>query len=466
MLFNSFSYLAIFLPAAWLLYLGTSKWFPRYRLAVLLAISIAFYGYWDWRFIPLIVLSILLNWLAARWFISAGLLWIVVGAISANVIVLAVFKYLNFLFALLPMRWSALHFDIALPLGISFFTFHHVMYLTDLRRKLAPQYTLVEYGLYIAFFPQVLAGPLVRWREVMHQFAASPFDVSPLPDDSEQWRRAACGLTLIIFGLCQKVMLGDHLAAIANPVFAMAASSPVRPVDAWLGTLAFTFQIFFDFSGYTDMAIGSALLFGITLPQNFDAPYRATSLQGFWRRWHMTLSRFLRDYLYIPLGGNRHGPAVQLCALFATMTLGGLWHGAGLTFIAWGALHGIGLGFETLWRRSKLPTPALICGPLTFLFVVFCWVLFRAQHFEAARHIYDALLWLRRDGTDAHLDLRFSAVIVSLAGLLAFVLPNTSTLVSRLLARPVYAVGLGFLAACAVLALNASESFEFIYFRF
>ncbi|MGY3476094.1 MBOAT family O-acyltransferase [Bradyrhizobium ottawaense] len=466
MLFNSFSYLAVFLPAAWLIYLGTCKWLPRCRLVVLLAISIAFYGYWDHHLILLIVLSVLLNWLTARWFASAGRQWIIYGAIAANIIVLGVFKYLNFLLGLLPFEWGTLHFDIALPLGISFFTFHHVMYLTDLRRKLAPQYSLVEYGLYISFFPQVLAGPLVRWREVMHQFAASPFPSSSLVGDSEQWQRAAYGLTLIILGLCQKVMLGDHLATVANPVFAQAALSPVRPVDAWLGTLAFTFQIFFDFSGYTDMAIGSALLFGITLPQNFNAPYRATSLQDFWRRWHMTLSRFLRDYLYIPLGGNRHGAALQLYALLATMTLGGLWHGASLTFVAWGALHGIGLGFEAVWRRSRLVVPALICGPLTLLFVVFGWVLFRAQNFEAARHIYEALLWLRRGGTDAHLDLRFSAMIVGLAGLLAFVLPNTSTLVSRLPPRPVCAAGLGLLAACAILALNSAESFEFIYFRF
>ncbi|MFK4578957.1 MBOAT family O-acyltransferase [Bradyrhizobium ottawaense] len=399
MLFNSFSYLAVFLPAAWLIYLGTCKWLPRCRLVVLLAISIAFYGYWDQHFILLIVLSVLLNWLTARWFASAGRQWIIYGAIAANIIVLGVFKYLNFLLGLLPFEWGTLHFDIALPLGISFFTFHHVMYLTDLRRKLAPQYSLVEYGLYISFFPQVLAGPLVRWREVMHQFAASPFPSSSLVGDSEQWQRAAYGLTLIILGLCQKVMLGDHLATVANPVFAQAALSPVRPVDAWLGTLAFTFQIFFDFSGYTDMAIGSALLFGITLPQNFNAPYRATSLQDF-------------------------------------------------------------------WRRSRLVVPALICGPLTLLFVVFGWVLFRAQNFEAARHIYEALLWLRRGGTDAHLDLRFSAMIVGLAGLLAFVLPNTSTLVSRLPPRPVCAAGLGLLAACAILALNSAESFEFIYFRF
>ncbi|MCW1990945.1 alginate O-acetyltransferase complex protein AlgI [Bradyrhizobium diazoefficiens] len=460
MLFNSFGYLAVFLPAAWLVYFACCSWLPNWRLGTLLALSIVFYGYWDPRFIPLIALSIVINWLAACWFVRTSQSWIIYSAICANLLALAVFKYLNFLLGLLPIRWAAPQFDIALPLGISFFTFHHVMYLTDLRRKLAPQYTLIEYGLYIAFFPQVLAGPLVRWREVMHQLAR------PFSGDDEQWKRAASGLMLIILGLCQKTMLGDNLAVIADPVFKAAETSPVTPIDSWIATLAFTFQIFFDFSGYTDMAIGSALLFGIKLPQNFDAPYRATTLQDFWRRWHMTLSRFLRDYLYIPLGGNRHGLVVQLWALLATMTLGGLWHGAGLTFVAWGILHGAGLGIDLLWRRSKLPMPAIICWPLTFLFVVFGWVLFRAQHFDSAIHIYQALIWSRSAGTDGHLDLKLSAIVICIAAALALVLPNTSDLVSRVQSKPVYAVAFGLLAACAVLSLNASESFEFIYFRF
>ncbi|MBB4263905.1 MBOAT family protein [Bradyrhizobium sp. CIR3A] len=460
MLFNSFGYLAVFLPAAWIIFFACCRWLPSWRLGTLLVLSIVFYGYWDPRFIPLIALSIVINWLAARWFVRASKSWIIYGAICANLLTLAAFKYLNFLLGLLPIRWAATpQFDIVLPLGISFFTFHHVMYLTDLRRKLAPQYSLIEYGLYIAFFPQVLAGPLVRWREVMHQFAR-PFS------GDEQWKRAASGLMLIILGVCQKTMLGDNLAGIADPVFKAAESSPVTPTDSWIATLAFTFQIFFDFSGYTDMAIGSALLFGITLPQNFDAPYRATTLQDFWRRWHMTLSRFLRDYLYIPLGGNRHGVSVQLGALLTTMTLGGLWHGAGLTFMAWGALHGGGLCVDVLWRRSKLPMPPVICWPLTFLFVVFCWVLFRSQHFDTAVRMYEALLWSKRAGGDSHLSAVSSATVICIAAVLAFFLPNTSEIVSRIQSRPIYAVGFGLLAACAALTLNSSESFEFIYFRF
>jgi alginate O-acetyltransferase complex protein AlgI len=462
LLFNSFPYLLAFLPAAWLVYFGCCQWVPRWRLAVLLLLSIGFYGYWDWHFTPLIVLSIVINWFAARWFVRTGRNWIVYVAIGGNLVVLALFKYLNFFADLLPAHWEAPHVDIVLPLGISFFTFHHVMYLTDLRRKQAPQYSLVQYGLYIAFFPQVLAGPLVRWREVMHQFDSIVLD-------EEQWQRVKSGLMLIILGLCQKIILGDNLARIANRIFSVADRSPVTFTDAWPATLAFTFQILFDFSGYTDMALGSALLFGIQLPQNFNTPYRAASLQDFWRRWHMTLSRFLRDYLYISLGGNRYGLPLQLCALLATMTLGGLWHGAGLTFVAWGMLHGLGLVAGVLWRKIQLPVPKIIFGPATFLFVVLCWVLFRAGHFAAAIHMYEGLFWIAPAGLTNQMDrvhLAESAILISVAAFFAFMLPNTSELVSKVPLKVVYAAGFGLLAACALLTLNSGESFEFIYFHF
>jgi alginate O-acetyltransferase complex protein AlgI len=459
LLFNSYGYLAGFLPISWLVYFGCCKWIPRLRLVALLVLSIIFYGYWDWRFVSLIVQSILINWLAARWFIAAGRASIIYGAIALNLIVLGFFKYFNFFTGLLPDSWNAPHLDIALPLGISFFTFHHVMYLTDLRRKQAPKLSLVQYGLYIAFFPQVLAGPLVRWREIMPQFNATL-------STQYKWRSEALGLMLIVVGLCEKALLGDNLALLANVVFTNADSAPVAPIDAWLGTLSFTFQIFFDFSGYTDMAIGSAMLFGITLPQNFNAPYRAISLQDFWRRWHMTLSRFLRDYLYIPLGGNRHGLSIQLMALLTTMSLGGLWHGAGLTFLAWGAAHGVGLGAETVWRKLKLPMPALLFGPLTFLFVVFCWVLFRSQHFGTAARIYEALLFTRQSGADQQIGGVHAIAFIAVAAVLAIALPNTTQWIERLEPKPIHAIAFGLLAACGVLALNSTESFQFIYFQF
>ncbi|MGL4728265.1 MAG: MBOAT family O-acyltransferase, partial [Bosea sp. (in: a-proteobacteria)] len=395
MLFNSFAFLLVFLPVALLLHWAVERFRPEWRLALLAILSFAFYGYWDWRFVPLMALSIALNWAIAEAFVrgraasgGVGNGQLITMAIVINLIVLAVFKYYNFfgeIAALIP-GVSPPKSELALPLGISFFTFHHVMYLTDLRRGEAPRYDLVRYALYIAFFPQVLAGPLVRWREIMHQFDERPY----LRTDAAQ--RFAQGLMLLVMGLVKKVFVGDPLSEYATPIFAAAAAGKaVSVVEAWQATLAFGFQIYFDFSGYTDMALGIALMFGVILPANFNAPYRATSLQDFWRRWHMTLSRFLRDYLYIPLGGSKYGLPIQLWALFATMALGGLWHGASWTFVAWGVAHGLGLCVGVLWRKAGLPMPMVLGWALTFIFVMLCWVLFRAQTFEAAMLIYKGL---------------------------------------------------------------------------
>jgi alginate O-acetyltransferase complex protein AlgI len=329
------------------------------------------------------------------------------------------------------------------------------MYLTDLKAGRAPRYRLAEYAFYIAFFPQVLAGPLVRWSEVMHQLVERPY---ARPDAAERFAR---GLMLLVAGLAKKVFVGDPLAAYANPVFeAAAAGRPVSVVEAWQGVLGFTFQIYFDFSGYTDMALGLALLFGIVLPQNFDVPYRAASLQDFWRRWHMTLSRFLRDYLYVPLGGNRRGLALQLLALFATMTLGGLWHGAGLTFVAWGAAHGIGLAAGLLWRRAGLPMPALLGWCLTFGFVVITWVLFRAQSFEAALAIYRALFGF------VPLGHGFRWRTIALAAVVALVGPTAWALVHRLPPSRWIAAAVAAALVIVVFKIGDDANYEFIYFQF
>ncbi|MFN3671876.1 MAG: MBOAT family O-acyltransferase, partial [Bosea sp. (in: a-proteobacteria)] len=247
MLFNSFAFLLAFLPLALGLHWLAERFAPQWRLAVLAALSFAFYGYWDWRFVPLLAASILVNWLIAELFQKTRSGGLITLAIVLNLAVLAIFKYFNFFADLAGMipGLPAPKLDLALPLGISFFTFHHVMYLTDLRRGQAPRYDLLRYALYIAFFPQVLAGPLVRWREIMHQFEERPYQ---RPDAAE---RIARGLMLLTAGLAKKVLLGDPLAEYANPVFAAAAAGKVVTMaEAWQATLAFTFQIYFDFSGY------------------------------------------------------------------------------------------------------------------------------------------------------------------------------------------------------------------------
>lgn len=456
MLFNSFPFLLGFLPLALAIYALAVRFAPGARLHVLLALSVVFYGYWDWRFVPLLVLSVLLNWLVAQFYDRRREAWLIVGAIALNLAVLGVFKYAGF-FAAIANHLPGLHvprLDVALPLGISFFSFHHIMYLTDLKAGRAPRFDLVRYGLYIAFFPQVLAGPLVRWSEVMHQFDRKPFG----PGWEETFAR---GLALLVLGLAKKVFLGDPLAEYAEPVFrAAAAGSPLTVLEAWQGVLAFTFQIYFDFSGYTDMALGLALMIGITLPQNFDVPYRATSLQDFWRRWHMTLSRFLRDYLYIPFGGNRHGLSRQVLALVATMGLGGLWHGAGFTFLAWGLAHGLGQAAALLWRRAGLRMPAVLGWALTFAFVALTWVLFRAESFAAARRIFAALFGFAPVGWG------FKWRAIALAAVFAMVGPTAWTLAQRMQPRRWVAFALALLFVAVLLKIGDDANYEFIYFQF
>lgn len=457
MLFNSFVFLLGFLPLALALHWLVERFAPAWRLPLLAVLSFAFYGYWDWRFVPLLAFSIVLNWLIAEAFLKTKRRGLITLAIVLNLAVLALFKYFNFFADLAGMipGLPTPKLDIALPLGISFFTFHHVMYLTDLRRGEAPRYDLVRYSLYIAFFPQVLAGPLVRWREIMHQFEERPY----LRSDAAE--RIARGLILLTIGLAKKVLLGDPLAEYANPVFAAAAAGKaIALAEAWQATLAFTFQIYFDFSGYTDMALGLALLFGIVLPQNFEAPYRAVSLQDFWRRWHMTLSRFLRDYLYIPLGGSRHGLPLQLWALFATMALGGLWHGAGLNFVAWGTAHGAALAVGLLWRRAGLPMPKLLGWLLTFVFVAFCWVLFRATSFEAALAVYKGLLGLGPVGSGFKWRALLPAAAVAIIG------PTAWALAWKLPPARWLAVATAILFVLVLFKIGDDANYEFIYFQF
>ena len=373
MLFYSLEFIFFFLPPVICLYYFVAR-SEDARLWVLVLASIMFYGVWDVNFIPLLVLSIAVNWFGAGFFIRMRRPWIVTAAIVGNLFVLVYYKYLLFFAGVIEglTGVNAGVVSVSLPIGISFFTFHHIIYWVDLRRNKAPHYSLRDYAMYIAFFPQLLAGPLVRNAEIVPQYPLSP--VRP------GWQeRLGRGTVLFVIGLLEKVFLADALAADVIPTFAKAAHEPLTMLEAWRGALSFGLQIYFDFSGYSDMALGLALMFGFVLPQNFELPYRAASLREFWRRWHMTLSRFLRDYLYVPLGGNRHGLARQMMALIATMALGGLWHGAGWTFVIWGASHGLGLSTGVLWRRWLPPMPAAIAWPLTMVFVMTAWVFFRTR---------------------------------------------------------------------------------------
>jgi hypothetical protein len=460
MLFNDYPFLLVFLPAAILIYRLVDP-HPQLRILTLVLLSFAFYAYGNPPFILLLVLSILINWLAALAFARTKMAAIITAAIVADLAVLAVFKYSNFLaYNLgLVLGRSLPHFDIVLPLGISFFTFHHIMYLVDLRRGKAPLYPLPRYALYISFFPQAIAGPLVRWSEVMEQFGRKVY--------SPGWQREFyVGLAFIATGLFEKIFLGDRLAGIIDPVYAQAAGGPVTNGDAWLA-LSFSVQILYDFAGYSDIAIGLGLLFGVTLPFNFNAPFRSTDIQDFWQRWHITLMKFLREYLFFPLVNKRMVPRRWLPvqyfgAMILTMALCGLWHGASWTFVLWGTLHGIALVICALWRRYCPRLPSLLGWALTVIFALLTGVIFRAGTLDAAFNIYQGLAVPPDLGQGRHL---LPVVIIVL---MAFLLPASQDVIARLTRRPrpwlAALIGLGLLAI--LVSLGEGNVTGFAYFRF
>ncbi len=425
------------------------------RLLFLLLASLIFYGYWDWRFEPLLLGSILFNWLFAEFYFSSGSKALLVLAIGLNLLSLAAFKYLGFFSGIITdaTGWRPALPALLLPIGISFFTFHNVIYLADLHAGRAPRYSLRDYALYIALFPQILAGPLVRYYEIVPQFRAAPLRAG--------WEmRMTQGIALFLLGLAKKILLADALATHVDPVFAQAGHRVLAMGEAWNAALAFPFQIYFDFSGYSDMAIGLALMLGFALPLNFNAPYRATSIRDFWQRWHMTLSRFLRDYLYIPLGGNRHGLPRQLAALLMTMALGGLWHGAGWTFVLWGTLHGIGLSVRVLWRRVLPPLPPPVGWALLMVFLLVTWVVFRAPSIAAAAQLFAAMA----GGAAPAAPDAIRTLLVAAA--FAFLGPTSQEIAQRLRPYPWLAPAAAIATIALLFKLGDGPAYEFIYFRF
>lgn len=406
MLFNSYEFLIGFLPASLLIYflLGRRGAGPA-AVGFLAAASLFFYGWWNPRYLLLLAGSIVFNFLVGRRLSASpvpargdrAMLWL---GVAGNLSLLGTFKYAGFLSANLN-AFAGLSLpipQIILPLGISFFTFTQIAYLVDAWRKEVREYRFLHYALFVTFFPHLLAGPILHHAEVMPQFARrETFRISA--------ENFSVGLSIFAIGLFKKVVLADGCTEFVTPVFAAAHGGlSIGGLAAWGGALAYTFQLYFDFSGYSDMALGLARLFGIVFPANFNSPYKATSIIDFWRRWHMTLSRFLRDYLYIPLGGGRCAPLRRHANLMATMLLGGLWHGAGWTFVAWGALHGGYLVINHGWRSfsarhlAGLPIPAglarWLARLLTFCVVVVAWVFFRAESLEAALSILQGMAGL------------------------------------------------------------------------
>ncbi len=388
MLFNSYDYLVYFLPLTLAAFFVLGR---RAGMAVgaLVVASLVFYAWWNPRYLPLILGSIGFNFAVGR-LLHRGTghaKALLAGGIAANLLLLGVFKYADFAVGNL-VRATGLPLalpHIVLPLGISFFTFTQIAYLVDVHRGRAKEPSLLNYALFVSFFPHLLAGPILHHSEMMPQFA-SRSNKEPQPF------HLAAGLFLLAIGLVKKVCIADPLA----PVVAAGFDHPeaLSAPGAWIAVLAYTLEIYFDFSGYTDMALGAARMFNIQMPINFDSPYHSTGIREFWRRWHMTLSRFLREYLYIPLGGNRHGQARTAWNVLATFLLGGLWHGAAWTFVVWGALHGLALVCERAWGRSGLKLPRVAAWALTFLFVMVAWVFFRSSSLASAATMLGAMLGL------------------------------------------------------------------------
>ena len=346
--------------------------------------SLFFYAYWDIRYLPILLFSLATNSAMVHFMHHTSgqkrRVFGMAGAVAFNLVVLGYFKYANFLADILASmdlaHWP--RHTLALPLGISFFTFQQIAYVIDAYHGRVIREGFLKYVLFIVFFPQLIAGPIVHHLEMMPQFRSLRHFV---------FRPKACSAGLYIFslGLFKKVMIADYLSIWASVGFSHVEQPTA--VVAWGTVMAYTFQLYFDFSGYSDMAMGIGRMFNIHLPNNFNSPYKATNIQEFWRRWHITLSHFLQDYIYKPLGGNRKGRVRTCVNLFATFIIGGIWHGAGWTFIIWGALHGSALVVHRLFSRSGLRLPSVVGWTLTFLWVAVAWVFFRADSLGEALEI-------------------------------------------------------------------------------
>ena len=468
MLFHSQLFLVVFLPLALIgYYVLASRRLARIWWLILA--SFVFYGYWDFRLIPLLAGSIVVNWILARVHALFPLQHIVTIGVVVNLALLGVFKYADFAADSVAWLggWEHRQWSIILPLAISFFTFQQISYLADLSRGTAPTYRFHEFALYICFFPQLIAGPIVRHNEII-------FQLSEAPKRDGLDERLARGLTLFVVGLGKKVLLADQLVKLADPVFAKAAAGEaVLMADGWIATWAYTFQLYFDFSGYSDMAIGLALMFGFNLPLNFNAPYQATSIRDFWRRWHMTLTRFMRDYVYVPIGlrfpfarrGKYRLP--DLVSTLITMGLLGLWHGAAWTYVIFGLIHGVAVVANQLWRRLRLSMPAIVGWALTILFFALSLVLFRSESVGVTIEILTVMLTGGGDG-DPTVSLGLhKMILLACAAAIAMLGPTSQKVVlDRLKPQPVFAAATAVTLVAVMVYGGGPDTKEFIYFQF
>lgn len=491
MLFYSFEFIYLFFPLALIGYFFIGNRSKHFSIVWLVCCSIFFYGWWEIKYVPLLIGSLLFNYYYGLLLRKAQRKHLLCLGVTLNLLLIGYYKYAGFFTSIVNdiTKTSFSLGDIALPLGISFFTFQQIAWLVDSYRGnvSSQEKGLWEYGLFVTFFPQLIAGPIVHHSEMMPQFHDEK-------NRSINWANMSAGISIFIIGLAKKIILADSIAPYANKVFnaALVQTQVITTADAWLGAISYTLQLYFDFSGYADMAIGLALMCNIRLPINFDSPYKAVSIADFWRRWHITLSRFLKDYVYIPLGGNRGAKSRCYVNLLLTMLIGGLWHGAGWTFVLWGGLHGVFLAIHKLWGEistSKIPQP--IAQVITFICIVSAWVFFRAESLDSATKILTAmfnfdLLW---DGKLLSTKELVAACQYIIPGLvIVFLMPNTQNYFSDnqgglkvyqnkfrgwMFKLPSFQTN--YLWLCSIIILSVSSIYflldqskihEFIYFQF
>jgi alginate O-acetyltransferase complex protein AlgI len=466
MLFNSYVFLFAFLPPVLV-----GAWAMRtknLRLIFLTLASWTFYAWWDWRFLPLMLSTTTVDYVAALAIHRTGeqrrrTAWLV-GSLTVNLGLLGYFKYAGFFFSSLDGIGRALHapvdlpaLHILLPIGISFYTFNSMSYTIDVwRRRVTPTHHVLEYTTFVALFPHLIAGPIVRFADLQPQLEA--------PRRRLDAEAAGVGCYFFACGLVKKLLLADQLSPHVNALF--ADPHQLGFVSAWAAALGYSLQLYFDFSGYSDMAVGLAWLIGFRFPQNFNSPFKAVNVSDFWRRWHMSLSAWFRDYLFIPLGGSRRGPRRTVVNLVVTMFLAGLWHGAAWTFVVWGLLHGLALGVHGVLKRAGMtPKSTVVNRVLTFLYVVAAFVIFRAPNLHVAGTILSRMAGSA--GVESLSTLQAlipGRFVVLLLGLLLFaqLAPNTWEL--RIRPRLLYGVVTGAAAAAAVMSIAVPH--PFIYFQF
>lgn len=427
----------------------------------LIVASLFFYAWWNPSYLWVLIASALVNWFFSK-AVEAKKGILALG-ISINLAFLAYFKYSNFFVDTInsALGTSFVLEKIILPLAISFFTFQQIAYLVDVYKNPKLEKDFISYILFVVFFPQLLAGPIVHYGNIRPQITAKEFGFLNIDNLIK-------GLSIFSIGLFKKVYLADNLASLVDPVFSSASSSGnLGFTTTWIAVLAFSFQIYFDFSGYTDMAIGSARMMGVTLPENFLSPYKSSNIQDFWRHWHITLSNFLRDYLYIPLGGNRNGELKTLKNIMITMLLGGLWHGAAWGFVLWGGFHGLCLVIFNLWQRSSksFKIPKFFSVFITFFTVSLLWVLFRADTISSSLAIYKTLL----SPSDTGLVDSWTSFLLILASIIIWLLPSRKHWMNgegkiAWKANFIWGLFCGLIALIALSQLSAEH--EFIYFNF